>query len=94
MSFPEDLSDLLPLLPGTGITRRLSVFGHMVFVEAKMLPDRKYRLVVYDQFEGKTRKRYGVEGMMTEDEVESKWREFLDLRESIFKHDRAGQSVP
>ncbi len=60
----------------------------MVFVEAKKLPDRKYRLVVYDQFEGTTRKRFGVEGLITEDEVESKWREFLDKRESIFQHEK------
>ncbi len=88
MSFPDDLLDILPLLPGTGITKRLPVFGHVVFVDIKMLQDGKYRLVVYDQYEGKTRKRFGAEGLTAEEELESKWREFLDKRESIFKHDR------
>lgn len=94
MSFPDDLSDILPLLPGTGITKRLPVFGHIVFVEIKKLPDTKYRLIVYDQHEGKTRKQFRAEGLSTEEEVECRWREFLDKRESIFKHDRASHSMP
>ena len=70
MSFPDDLSDILPLLPGTGVTKRLPVFGHIVFVEIKMLQDRRYRLVVYDQYQGRTRKRFGADGLVTEEEVE------------------------
>ena len=89
MSFPDDLSDILPLLPGTGITKRFSVFGHTVFVEIKMLQDRTYRLIVYDQYQGATRKRFAGEGLNSEDEVESNWTEFLDRRESIFKHGRS-----
>ncbi len=86
MSFPDDLSDILPLLPGTGVTKRLPVFGHIVFVEIKKLQDGTYRLIVFDQYEGKTRKRFGVEGLAAEDEVETAWREFLDERKSIFTH--------
>ncbi len=93
MPFPDDLSDFLPLLPGTAVTKRLQVFGHVVYVEAKKLPDRKYRLIVYDHFKGKTRKRFAAEGMATEEQVESQWREFLGKRESIFKHERAGRTL-
>ncbi len=93
MSFPDDLCDILPLLPGTGITKRLTVFGHMVFVEAKKLPDGTYCLVVYDHFKGKTRKRFAAEGLTTEGEVESTWREFLGKRESIFTYERAIQAT-
>jgi hypothetical protein len=93
MPFPDDLSDILPLLPGTGVTKRFPVFGHVVFVEIKMLQDGKYRLVVYDQYEGQTTKRFGAEGLVAEEEVESKWREFLDERESTFRHDRANHSL-
>ena len=93
MSFPDDLSDILPLHPGMAITKRFPVFWHTVFVEAMKLPDRKYRLVVYDHFEGKTRKRFAAEGLATEEQVESQWREFLGKRESIFRLERAGQPL-
>ena len=93
MAFPEDLSDILPLAPGTAITRQFTVFGRAMFVETQKLPDRKYRLVVYEQFEGKTRMRYGVEDLATEVEVESKWRDFLDTRENILRLNRDGQSA-
>lgn len=93
MSFPDDLSDLLPLLPGTGLTKQLPVFGHTVFVEVKKVPDRTYQLDVYDFFKGKTRRRFTAEGLSTEEQVESQWREFLDRRESIFKHERDGHTL-
>jgi hypothetical protein len=89
MPFPGDLSDLLPLLPGTGVTRRFPVFGHVVFVEIKKLQDGKYRLLVYDQYEGNTRRRFGADGLGTEEEVEILWEEFLNERKSIFTHDGA-----
>jgi hypothetical protein len=88
MAFPDDLDDILPLLPGTGVTKRLQVFGHSVFVEIKNLPDGKYRIVVYDQFEGETRKRFMAVRLSTEEEVEDSWQEFLGEKEGIFKHDR------
>ena len=84
MPFPDDLSDLLPLLPGTDVTRRLPIFGHMIFVELKRLDDGKYRLFVCDQFNGETRKRFGADQLITEEEVEIIWREFLDEKKSIF----------
>lgn len=94
MSFPDDLSDILPLLPGTGVTKRLPVFGHIVFVEITMLQDVRYRLIVYDQYEGNTRKLFGADGLLAEEEVESKWREFLDERDSIFTHGGVNHSRP
>jgi len=94
MAFPDDLEDILPLLPGTGVTKRLQIFGHSVFVEIKNLQEGKYRLVVYDQYQANTRKRFSAEGLVGEDEVELKWREFLDERESIFTQDRVTPSVP
>ena len=92
MPFPDDLSDLLPLPPGTGLTRRLPIFGHVVFVEIKKLQDDTYRLFVYDQHGGETRRRFGADGLVTEEEVEIIWREFLDERRSIFTHDGANHS--
>ena len=93
MAFPDDFEDILPLLPGTGVTKRLQIFGHAVFVEVKNLQDGQYRLIVYDHYEGATRKRFTAERLATEEEVENSWQEFLSERESIFKHDRAGHSV-
>jgi len=87
MPFPDDLSDLLPLLPGTGLTRRMPIFGHVIFVEIKKLLDDTYRLSVYDQHDGGTRRRFGADGLATEEEVELIWKEFLDERKSIFTHD-------
>jgi hypothetical protein len=94
MAFPDDLSDILPLLPGTGVTKRLQIFGHAVFAEIKRLQDGKYRLIVYDQYEGQTRKRFVSAGLSTEEELENVWREFLDEQDSIFKRDRASHSMP
>lgn len=93
MSFPDDLSDILPLHPGMAITKRFPVFGHTVFVEAMKLPDKKYRLVVYDHFQGKTRKRFAADDLATEEQVESQWREFLGKRESIFNQERAKHAL-
>jgi hypothetical protein len=87
MPFPDDLSDLLPLLPGTGVTRRFPIFGHVVFVEIKMLQDGKYHIFVYDQHDGETRRRFGADGLVTEEEVGVIWKEFLDERKSIFTRD-------
>jgi hypothetical protein len=92
MPFPNDLSDLLPLIPGTGVTRRLPIFGHVIFVELKRLEDEKYSLFVYDQFNRQTRRRFGADQLITEEEVEIIWREFLDERKSIFTHDGASDS--
>ncbi len=94
MPFPDDLSDILPLLPGTGVTKRVEIFGHIVFAEIKMLQDGRYRLIVYDQYGGKTRRRFGAEDLAAEDEVETAWREFLDERKSIFTHDSVSHSRP
>ncbi len=84
MPFPDDLSDLLPLLPGTDVTRRFPIFGHVIFVEIKRHPDENYHLFIYDQFNGQNRRRFGADGLQTEEEVEIIWREFLDERKSIF----------
>jgi hypothetical protein len=93
MAFPDDLADILPLPPGTGVTRRFQIFGHVVFVSVKMREDGRYRLHVYDRHEGLTRERYQVEGLESEDEVEDAWERFLDQRESIFKNDPGSLTV-
>ncbi len=77
----------------TGVTKRFWVFAHAVYVAIKKMPDRKYRLHVYDQHGDKTIKRFGVDGLETEEKVEAAWQKFLAERDSIFKHDRAGHSV-
>jgi hypothetical protein len=83
MPFPEDLSDMLPLIPDTGQTRRLPIRGHAIFVEIAKRPDG-YRLLVYDQHKGEMRKRFGADGLSTEEEVKLIWQEFLDEKSSIF----------
>jgi len=83
MPFPDDLSDILPLPPGTGVTRRLFIFGHALFVEVKMRGE-DYRLVVYDRYMDQTRKRFEADGLGGEEEVELSWQEFLRTGESIF----------
>jgi hypothetical protein len=83
MAFPNDLSDILPLLPGTSETRRLPIFGHVIFVEVAKQPEG-YRLIVSDLHKGKMRKRFGSDGLYSEEEVELIWQEFLEERRSIF----------
>ena len=94
MPYPDDLSDLLPLLPGTSLTRRLPIFGHEILVEIRRLLDDKYRLFVYDQHDGQLQKRFGADGLVSEKEVEILWKEFLYERNSIFTRDGAAHSRP
>lgn len=93
MAFPDDLADILPLPPGTGVTKRFQIFGHSVFVSVKVAEDGRYQLHVYDRHEGITRERFQAGGLESEHEVEDAWANFLDQREGIFKHDQPGPSV-
>jgi hypothetical protein len=93
MPFPDDLSDILPLTPGTGVTRRLLIFGHTLFIEIKKQHDA-YRLIVYDQYMHETTKRFVADRLAGEDETEQAWQEFLREGESIFRRDRATHSMP
>jgi hypothetical protein len=83
MPFPDDLSDILPLPPGTGVTRRLFIFGHALFVEVKMRGEG-YRLVVYDRYMDETTKCFEADRLGSEEEIELSWQEFLRTGESIF----------
>lgn len=94
MPYPDDLSDLLPLLPGTSLTRRFPIFGHEILVEIRRLLDDKYLLFVYDQHDGQLQRRFGTDGLVSEEEVEIIWREFLEERNSIFTRHGANHSTP
>lgn len=83
MPFPEDLSDILPLMPGTSVTRRISVFDHIVYVEITHQPEG-YRLTVYDYHEEKMRRLFSKKGLASEDLVEDTWEEFLRSGKSVF----------
>jgi len=87
MPFPDDLSDILPLVPGTGVTRRLSIFGHTLFVEVKRRDDA-YRLIVYDRHMDETTKRFVADNLGSEEDVDLSWQEFLRTGESIFADHR------
>ena len=83
MPFPEDLSDILPLLPGTSVTRRISVFDHIVYVEIAHGPDG-YRLTVYDYHEGRMRRLLTQKRLTSESLIEDTWQGFRCSAKSIF----------
>jgi hypothetical protein len=86
MPFPDDLTDLLPLLPGDKLVRKLSFNGESVFVEIGCSSKQLYHLHIDLDYQGKTIRIFGTDRLNGEDEVESLWREFLEERRNILAH--------
>jgi len=85
MSFPSDLSDILPLPPGERVVRRIAYNGDPVFIEVGRSPDQTYHIHMTVEREGRAQRLFGTDRLDNEEEVELIWKEFLDERRSILK---------
>ena len=83
MPFPDDLSDLLPLMPGEKVVRKISFNGDPIFVEIGCSSEQGYHIHISLENRGKSIRIFGTDQIKGEDEVESIWTEFLEERRHI-----------
>jgi len=87
--FPEDLSDILPLLPGDKVVRRVTLGGSVILVEIEGSAGDTYNLQVDVYYEGEKFRIFGVDRLHGEEAAEILWRQFLDERRALLAdHDK------
>ena len=86
MPFPEDLSDVLPLLPGDKVVRRLNLGGSVILVEIEGSAGERYDLSVNVYYEGEMIRIFGADQVQGEDALELLWRQFLSEKRAILAH--------
>ncbi len=78
MSFPVDLSNILPIDKGKEQRRPLSLIGHSLEVVISRDLTGTYQLWVYDKDrKGEDRKRFGKDNIADESMTEFIWKTFL-----------------